>query len=80
MGARTNPDIRAKRAKIVLKRAFELAHSGEFSNWIQIEKAMSDGFSDLHKSLADQFTRDYLNQASGRAQARGGFPRWLSPP
>jgi hypothetical protein len=75
MGANYQPVVMATRAKAALRRASQLARTGKFSNWIQIEKILrSEGFSDPHKVLAEQFTRDYLNQSCARAQARGGFP------
>jgi hypothetical protein len=74
MGANYKPVVATKLAKVALRRASELARTGECSNWIQIEKILrSEGFLDPNKVLADQFTRDYLNQSCARAQARGGF-------
>jgi hypothetical protein len=74
MGANFKPVVATKLAKVALRRASQLAHTGEFSNWIQIEKILrSEGCSDPHKVLADQFTRDYLDQACGRARERGGY-------
>jgi hypothetical protein len=52
-----------QRAELVLKRANELAESGECTDWMSIEiKLRHEGFREARQLLDSQFLRQELNE------------------
>lgn len=61
-----------ERHAYIVRRARELADSGKFSGWLQIEWHIrfDENFQDARHVLDDQFTRSQLDEACKRAKAK----------
>ncbi|MGP1666364.1 MAG: hypothetical protein ACTS5I_10755 [Rhodanobacter sp.] len=52
-----------QRAELIMKRANELAESGECADWMSIEiKLRHEGFREARQLLDNQFIRQELNE------------------
>ena len=59
------------RANYISKRSWEMATSGQYADWMQIELALrSEGYSEARQQLDSQFLRQELNQMCREARKK----------
>jgi hypothetical protein len=64
-----------QRRSYVNSRAFELAKSGEYEDYMEVElQVQLEGYPEAHSVLDDHLTRHQLNELCDRARRARGKP------
>lgn len=64
-----------ERTEFIDREADSMARSGEYADWLSIERALRhQGFAEARQILDDQFRRQELNEMCRQARETGATP------